>query len=214
MYTQRSTGRTIRDTMLTDLNDLFFFASVVDHRDLLPAGRALGIPNQAQPPRGAAGRAAGRAPDPALDAAFLGDRGRPKLLRALQGDAGGSGSGAAGDRTDARRALRHGACRARWRSCTRVGSMVAAFMADYPKVTVHLEATNRRVDVGEGVGSGDRVRPPPLEDSDLVLKIGAAHGASPPARRWCAPSGRRTPEDLRKYPTLDLGPGALSTNGG
>lgn len=34
---------------------------------------------------------------------------------------------------------------------TRVGSMVAAFMADYPKVTVHLEATNRRVDV---VGKG------------------------------------------------------------
>ena len=30
--------------MLTDLNDLFFFASVVDHRGFAPAGRALGIP--------------------------------------------------------------------------------------------------------------------------------------------------------------------------
>lgn len=57
---------------------------------------------------------------------------------------------------------------------TRVGSMVAAFMADYPKVTVHLEATNRRVDVvGEGLDLAIRVRPPPLEDSDLVLKITA-----------------------------------------
>ncbi|MEW7001977.1 LysR substrate-binding domain-containing protein [Serratia ureilytica] len=38
-----------------------------------------------------------------------------------------------------------------------------------------------------------RVRPPPLEDSDLVLKIRrSAPGASPPARRWCVPSGRRT----------------------
>ncbi|MBB1241482.1 LysR family transcriptional regulator, partial [Klebsiella pneumoniae] len=30
--------------MLTDLNDLFFFASVVDHQGFAPAGRALGIP--------------------------------------------------------------------------------------------------------------------------------------------------------------------------
>ena len=62
---------------------------------------------------------------------------------------------------------------------TRVGNMVAAFMADYPKVTVHLEATNRRVDV---VGKGwiwrsacGRRR---WEDSDLVLKILAQ-------RTWC-----------------------------
>lgn len=30
--------------MQTDLNDLYFFASVVDHQGFAPAGRALGIP--------------------------------------------------------------------------------------------------------------------------------------------------------------------------
>ena len=37
---------------------------------------------------------------------------------------------------------------------------------------LHLDATNRRVDViGEGIDLAIRVRPPPLEDSELVLRV-------------------------------------------
>lgn len=53
-----------------------------------------------------------------------------------------------------------------------VGEMVGEFMSRYPRVSVELEATNRRVDVlAEGVDVALRVRPLPLEDSDLVLRI-------------------------------------------
>ena len=52
-----------------------------------------------------------------------------------------------------------------------VGEMIARFMAQYPKVEVLLESTNRRVDViREGFDIAIRVRFPPLDDSDLVIR--------------------------------------------
>ncbi len=58
-----------------------------------------------------------------------------------------------------------------------IGPMLARFMARYPGVTLHLEATNRRVDVvGEGVDVAIRVRPRPIEDSDLVMRVLADRG--------------------------------------
>lgn len=58
-----------------------------------------------------------------------------------------------------------------------IGPMLARFMARYPRVTLHLEATNRRVDVvGEGVDVAIRVRPRPIEDSDLVMRVLADRG--------------------------------------
>jgi len=54
----------------------------------------------------------------------------------------------------------------------RVAEIVARFMGAWPKVEVHLESTNRRVDViSEGIDIAIRVRFPPLEESDLVMKI-------------------------------------------
>eukprot|EP00102_Acyrthosiphon_pisum_P017609 XP_008189085.1 PREDICTED: HTH-type transcriptional regulator PtxR-like [Acyrthosiphon pisum] len=170
MYTQRSTGRTIRDAMLTDLNDLFFFASVVDHQGFAPAGRALGIPKSKLSRR------------VALLEERLGVRLIQRSTRRFSVTELGQTyyahckamlveAEAAQQAIEQTRAEPCGTVRM---SCpvailhTRVGSMVAAFMADYPKVTVHLEATNRRVDVvGEGLDLAIRVRPPPLDDSDL-----------------------------------------------
>jgi DNA-binding transcriptional LysR family regulator len=52
-----------------------------------------------------------------------------------------------------------------------VGAMIARFMAACPKVDVLLESTNRRVDViREGFDLAIRVRFPPLDDSDLVIR--------------------------------------------
>lgn len=52
-----------------------------------------------------------------------------------------------------------------------VGDMLAAYLIRYPLVELQVYATNRRVDVvGEGIDIAIRVRPPPLEDSDLVLR--------------------------------------------
>ncbi len=191
--------------MLTDLNDLFFFASVVDHQGFAPAGRALGIPKSKLSRR------------VALLEERLGVRLIQRSTRRFSVTELGQTyyahckamlveAEAAQQAIEQTRAEPCGTVRM---SCpvailhTRVGSMVAAFMADYPKVTVHLEATNRRVDVvGEGLDLAIRVRPPPLEDSDLVLKILAQRtwcvAASPALVRTLGPA--QTPEDLRKYP--------------
>ncbi|WP_454254949.1 LysR family transcriptional regulator [Pseudomonas sp. Marseille-Q8238] len=90
----------------------------------------------------------------------------------------------------------------------RVADMLAAFMVAYPRVQVQLEETNRRVDVvGEGIDIAIRVRPPPLEDSDLVMRVLADRGqclvASP---KVLAASGvPQTPADLAGLPSLALG---------
>ena len=73
---------------------------------------------------------------------------------------------------------------------------------------MHLEATNRRVDlVHEAVDVAIRVRQPPLEDSDLVMKVLSERHlgllASPDLiERHGMPAG---PEDLAGWPTLWLG---------
>jgi DNA-binding transcriptional LysR family regulator len=86
-----------------------------------------------------------------------------------------------------------------------VADMLAEFMVQYPQVTVHLEATNRRVDVlGEGIDLALRVRPLPLEDSDLVLRILSDRGqclvAAPSLlREYGTPT---SPECLSRLPSL------------
>jgi DNA-binding transcriptional LysR family regulator len=87
--------------------------------------------------------------------------------------------------------------------------MVARFMAACPDVEVHLESTNRRVDViREGFDIAIRVRFPPLEESDLVMKV-LAHS---PQRLVASPTllaGRPlplVPADLARLPSLAWGP--------
>lgn len=89
------------------------------------------------------------------------------------------------------------------------GDMIARFMIANPRVEVHLESTNRRVDViGEGFDLAIRVRFPPLEQSELVMRrldeSTQALVASPSLFE-----GRKHPEspaDLHDWPSLDLGP--------
>nr|WP_244832182.1 LysR substrate-binding domain-containing protein [Aeromonas hydrophila] len=91
---------------------------------------------------------------------------------------------------------------------THVGPMLADFMARHPQIRVELEGTNRRVDpIAEGVDVAIRVRPPPLQDSELVIRILAQ-------RRQClvaspalvAQQGLPTaPADLHGWPSMGLG---------
>lgn len=54
---------------------------------------------------------------------------------------------------------------------TGINQAIARFMAAHPKVEVHVESTNRRVDLlTEQVDIALRVRLPPLEDDGLVVK--------------------------------------------
>ena len=52
-----------------------------------------------------------------------------------------------------------------------VTDMLARYLTTYPRVRMALDATNRRVDViDEGIDIALRVRLPPLEDSDLAMR--------------------------------------------
>ncbi|MFI8417605.1 LysR family transcriptional regulator [Serratia sp. NPDC078593] len=197
--------------MLTDLNDLFFFASVVEHQGFAPAGRAIGIPKSKLSRRVAQleERLGVRLIQRSTRRFSVTEIGQNYYVhcKAMLVEAE-----AAQHAIEQTRAEPCGTVRI---SCpvallhTRVGDMLARFMADYPKVMLHLDATNRRVDVvGEGLDIAIRVRPPPLEDSDLVLKVLAQ-------RRWCVAASPALvhalgdvahPKDLTRYPTLDLGP--------
>jgi DNA-binding transcriptional LysR family regulator len=82
-------------------------------------------------------------------------------------------------------------------------------MAECPDVEVHLESTPRRVDViAEGIDIALRVRFPPLEDNDLVMRVLAESTqrlvASPALlERLIRPP---VPADLAMLPSIGWGP--------
>jgi DNA-binding transcriptional LysR family regulator len=90
-----------------------------------------------------------------------------------------------------------------------VGEMVARFMAECPDVEVHLESTPRRVDViAEGVDIALRVRFPPLEDNDLVMRVLAESTQRLVASPKLLKGLNRTPvpADLAALPSIGWGP--------
>lgn len=87
------------------------------------------------------------------------------------------------------------------------GDLFARYMALYPDVELHVESTNRRIDViGEGFDLAIRVRPPPLPESDLVMRRFDERTirivANPQLLRAHAIS---LPSDLSGLPSLDFG---------
>jgi DNA-binding transcriptional LysR family regulator len=93
--------------------------------------------------------------------------------------------------------------------CFQVGDMIARFLATHPRVTVNLESTSRKVDViAEGFDLAIRVRFPPLEESDLVMRVLAPSTqrlvASP--ELLAAFSRPVVPADLASLPSIDFGP--------
>lgn len=195
---------------MQDLNDLFYFVQTVEHQGFAPAGRALGMPKsrlsrrlalleerlgvrliqrstrhfmvtdigQTYYERCKAMLAEAEAAQEVIDAAQVEPRGVVKLTCPI--------------------ALLH----------THVGGMLADFMIKYPRVVIQLEATNRRVDVlGEAVDVAIRVRPPPLEDSELVMRVLSDRGQSLVASlALTAECGQpTTPDDLGAWPSLALG---------
>ena len=194
---------------MKDLNDLYYFVQVVDHRGFAPAGRALGMPKSKLSRR----------------IALLEERLGTRLIqrstrRFAVTDTGQTYYGhckamlVEADAADEAIALTHAEpCGIVRMTCpvalldARIADMLAAFMVANPRVEIHLEETNRRVDVvGEGIDVAIRVRPPPIEDSDLVMRVLAERGqclvASP---RLLANGVPEVPADLAGLPSMDLG---------
>lgn len=196
---------------MQDLNDLYFFAQVVEHQGFAPAGRALGIPKSKLSRRIAAleNRLGLRLIQRSTRSFSVTEIGQDyyRHCKAMLVEAE-----AAQEVIELTRAEPCGVVRV---TCpisllqVRVGDMLADFMSANPGVTLHLEATNRRVDlIAEGIDVAIRARPPPLEDSDLVLKLLAESKWVLAASPKLFANGKipRVPADLHGLPSLDLGP--------
>jgi DNA-binding transcriptional LysR family regulator len=195
---------------MRDLNDLYYFVHVVEHGGFAPAGRALGMPKSKLSRR------------IALLEERLGARLIQRSTRRFSVTEVGQSyyahckamlveADAADEAVEVTRAEPRGIVRM---TCpvalldTRVDAMLADFMVAHPRVELHLESTNRRVDVvGEGIDIAIRVRPPPLEGSDLVLRVFADRSqslvAAPRLIERCGLP--RLPADLAHCPSLALG---------
>lgn len=158
---------------MQDLNDLYYFARVVEHGGFAAAGRALGVPRSKLSRRiGLLEERLGvRLIQRSTRVFTVTDIGREYyrhcLAMLVEADA-------AQDSIDIMRAEPKGVVRI---SCPtallyfQVADMLAGFMAACPKVEVQLVSTNRQVDViREGFDFALRVRFPPLGESDLVMK--------------------------------------------
>jgi len=195
---------------MLDLNDLYYFVQVVDHGGFAPAGRALGIPKSKLSRRIALLEAR-------LDTRLILRSTRQFAVteigqtyyahcKAMLVEADAAEEAVALTRAEPRGTVRV--------TCpvalldAQVAEMLAAFMVEYPLVHIHLEETNRRVDVvAEGIDVAIRVRPPPLDDSDLVMRVLAERRqclvASPALLRQTGTP--RAPADLSGLPSLGLG---------
>jgi DNA-binding transcriptional LysR family regulator len=194
---------------MQDLNDLYYFAQVVDHGGFAAAARALGVPKSKLSRRVAQ-------LEKRLGVGLL----RRSTRRFSVTEAGQeyhrhcvavvAEAEAAQEAIDRNSAEPRGLVRV---SCpiglmqSRIAGIVSRYLAAYPRVRLHIEATNRRVDViAEGFDVALRVRPPPLDDSELVLRLLEDHGsvlvASPQLFVDRAPPS--APDDLADFPTLDM----------
>lgn len=196
---------------MDDLNDLYYFVKVVDHGGFTQAGLALGMPKSKLSRRIAALEAqyGVRLLQRSTRHFSVTETGREFYERCIGVLVEAE---AAREVMERERSEPQGIVRM---SCPtallefRVAGLVAQFMVEYPKVQVHLEATNRRVDVmGERLDLALRVRFPPLENSDLVMRV-----LSESRQRLVAcPAllkGRELPKhpaDLDGMPSLDWGP--------
>ncbi|AJC20990.1 LysR substrate-binding domain-containing protein [Pandoraea pulmonicola] len=88
------------------------------------------------------------------------------------------------------------------------GALFARFLATYPEVELHLESSNRRVDViAEGFDVAIRVRFPPLEPSDLVMRrLDTSTQCLVASPSLIAGRTIRFPADLHDLPSVTLGP--------
>jgi DNA-binding transcriptional LysR family regulator len=195
--------------MTYDLNDLYFFAKVIEHGGFSPASRALGmVPSQLS-------RRIARLEQQ------LGVHLLHRTTRSISLSAAGEtfyrhcvamlaeveAARAAMERT---RAAPYGVVRM---SCpvglllSEVSPILARYLSDNPGVRVNLEATNRRVDVvEEGFDLALRVRFPPLEDSDLAVRpLAQSNGALVCSPWFISRYGEPGDvQDLARLPTLSM----------
>lgn len=196
---------------MQDLNDLYLFAQVVEHGGFAAAGRAVGIPKSKLSRR--VGELETR----------LGVRLIQRSTRSFAVTEIGQEyyrhcvamlieAEAAQDAIDRSRSQPQGNVRV---SCPpalvflQVGDMISRFMAANPRVTVYLESTSRRVDlISDGIDVAIRVRFPPIEETDHVMRVLGDSDQRLVASPGCLAQldGPMVPTSLGALPSAGFGP--------
>lgn len=194
--------------MEQDLNDLLYFARVVEHGGFAPAGRALGIPKSKLSRR----------------VSMLEERLGVRLLHRSSRHFHVTDIGQVyvthcqamlAEAQSAQEAIERSQAEPRGQvrlSCpvtlaqSLIGDIVAEFMALHPHVSVFMEVTNRRIDViEEGLDLALRVRAV-LEDSALVMRsFGTSRLRLVASPAFVEQYGMPThPDELAGMPSLGL----------
>lgn len=196
---------------MQDLNDLYYFVQVVDHGGFAPAARAIGEQKSKLSRRIAAleDRLGARLIQRTSRRFAVTDVGveyyshcRAMLIEAEAAQAV-IDSAAAGPRGLIRLACPPALV------AYQMARLIAGFMVKYPEVRVQLDSTTRRVDVvAEGFDLAIRVRPPPLEETELIMRkldesVHRLVAAPQLVDRFEIPTG---PADLGTWPSMDFGP--------
>ena len=196
--------------MVEDLNTLYYFTQVVEHHGFAASGRALDMPKSKLSRRIAEleERLGVRLLHRTSRHCSLTEIGQAYYQRCL---AMRVEAESAAELIERNRSEPQGMVRI---SCptallnTWVGPMLTRYMLKYPLVEVFIESTNRRVDlIHEGIDIALRVRFPPLENTDMVMKVlgnstQSVVGSPAFLSRLSTPA---SPADLSGMPSLHWG---------
>lgn len=162
---------------MEDLNSLYYFTQVVEHGGFAAAGRALDMPKSKLSRRIAEleERLGVRLLHRTSRHLSLTEIGQAYYQRCLAMRVEAEGAAEVIERNRAEpRGLVRLACPTTLLNSW-VGPMLTRYMLKYPLVELYIESTNRRVDLlHEGFDVALRVRFPPLENTDMVMKVLAA----------------------------------------
>jgi DNA-binding transcriptional LysR family regulator len=192
---------------MQDLNDLYYFAAVVDHRGFANAGRALGIQKSKLSRRILLleDRLGVRLLNRSSRRFSVTEIGREYYERcvAMLVEAEAAEHVVAELRAEPRGVVRM-SCPSALLSF-QFGELIARFMMEQPAIQIQLESTNRRVDViAEGLDLAVRVRFPPLQASDLVMRRLDESVQCLVAAPGLVDHALQSPVDLHALPSLDL----------
>lgn len=194
---------------MQDLNDLYYYAQVVEHGGFAAAARAIGVPKSKLSRRLALleGRLGVRLIQRSSRRFAVTEIGREYHARCLAMliEAEAAEQVVAEVRSEPRGLVRL-ACPVALLSF-QFGALFARFMAEHPGVELELDSTNRRVDViAERFDVAIRVRTPPLEASELMLRRLDESTQCLVAAPALVQRTLASPADLAGLPGLDLGP--------
>jgi len=160
--------------MVEDLNTLYYFTQVVEHQGFAAAGRALDMPKSKLSRRIAEleERLGVRLLHRSSRHCSLTEIGQAYYQRclAMRVEAESAAELIERNRSEPQGVVRISCPTALLNSW--VGPMLTRYLLKYPLVELFIESTNRRVDlIHEGFDIALRVRFPPLENTDMVMKV-------------------------------------------